>query len=524
MDDKEARPSGHDFSESAMRCAYEQLYQLRQRAITTESATEYFALNTQATQLERTWLTGPAGWALRWRYLDNAVNVWANDPASARRTLDDAVFGTVDGPPSATMFERDTLLYAAQLTRRGGAAEPSHTSALAYIATYSRTDSDASVLTAHTSWWKAREWISDRSSGDDEAPIEISIAAHDVVSGRRQMLTATIGAIPATEVKTQLNNMTTVLGGTRERDGKEFVDDLHYEVLCDDYHAAMTAANHPGAGSRRIEHKLCADDLRDQLLDFATTIGRQDAVETLADIDRGIRKNASQGTAQDLTMFDEIANHAQHARDQLAWQGINAHYTLDKDPTRIVHVGRSPVEHLAPWYGEVLWLSDPENGHTGEMRPIGRFFSCEALIGALENHAFTTGPSTSHPSPVPADVVRQLREFDQNLRDLDTNLQTSTTIRAAVRSAQPVHLTSRRNPSNSRDRSDPDQRVAGELRSAAWEGEKLSRGAGERDVGIEDSPSTTEHTSSPPKRAGSGRRRERMTRQPNRTGPRHRHI
>ncbi|QBS44913.1 hypothetical protein [Nocardia sp. CS682] len=315
MNHEEARPPGHNFNEATMRTAYDHLYQLRQHAITTEDATEYTALNTEASQLEQTWLTGPAAWALQWRYLDNAVENWANDPDSASDVLHQYLFSR-EPAHTETAIERDSLLQAERLTQHPDAATPAHTSALTYIATYNRTGADAELAT-HTSWWKAREWVRDHAIEDTDTLVDLAISAHDLVSGKRCVLT-TATAAPAADVLTELDRLTAVLGGAREPDGKEFVDDLHYEILCDDYQAAMTAANHPDAEVRRFEHKLCADDLRDQTLDFARSIGRQDAVETLASIDHTARTDTAGNATPHVSWLDQITDHAERAREQIS--------------------------------------------------------------------------------------------------------------------------------------------------------------------------------------------------------------
>ncbi|CAM4344454.1 hypothetical protein NONI108955_21890 [Nocardia ninae] len=516
MDDKEARHSGHDFNESEMRWAYEDLYRLRQNAITTESVTEYLALNTEATQLERAWLTGPPQWALRWRYLDAAVEDWANDPDYARQILHETFFGSLYNPPNLDGIERDSLLQAARLTRRGSTAEPIDTSSLAYIATYARTGSTTGDLGAHTSWWKAREWIREHAIADADTPVDLTIAAHDVVSGKRRLLN-TATAIPAAEAVTELDRLTTVLGGARELDGKVFVDDLHCDVLCDDYQAAMNAANHPDAGTRRIEHKLHADDLRDQTLDFAASIGRQDIVEALADIDRTARQDGTDLAAPSGSWLDQITDHAQRAREQLSWHGIEVHYPHPNDPSLIVHAGRSPVEHLDPWYGEQLRLTQPGGEHTGEMGRIGRYGSCEELLTALENRTATPGfAHDRHRGAVPAEVVTRLREFDQKLRELDTNLTTSTSVRAAIRSGQPIQWTRSGKRSNTTGSTSPGERDPAQRLTESVTSDSQSHS-------ISTDSGRTPPLGHNPTRDAARNRRERIARQPNRTRPHRRH-
>ncbi|MFB8279550.1 hypothetical protein [Nocardia colli] len=514
-DQEEARPPEHDFSESGMRWAYEHIYQLRQRAITTESATEYSALNIEATRLERDWLTGPPRWALRWRYLDAAVEDWANDPDVARRNLDEAVHGTAHNPPNLTPTVRESLQQAAQLVR-GTMGEPTDTSLLAYIATYTREGSAAGDLGARTSWWKAREWVRERAVADTDTSIDLTIAAHDVVSGKRRLLT-TATAIPAAQVVTELDRLTTVLGGACERDGKEFVDDLHYDVLCDDYQAAMIAARHPGAGTRRFEHKLCADDLRDRILDFATSLGRQDTVAELADIDRTARQDVAFCTAPNFSWLDQIADHTEQARQQLSRQGIDVHYPHTHDPTLIIQAGHSPVHNLDPWYGRQLRLTHLSDEHTGELHRIGRYRTCEELLTALQNHTSTTDPAHDRPpSAVPAEVITRLREFDRQLRELDISLVTSRAIRTAIRSGQPIQWTRSGTHSNTQGsiapgERDPAQRLI----------EQIGTDNPRHSTGSE--TAQTPSTGNSPAHNAARKRRERIARQPNRTRPHRRH-
>ncbi|WP_405165600.1 hypothetical protein OG203_11170 [Nocardia sp. NBC_01499] len=517
MDDKEARNSGRpEFSESGMRWAYEDFYRLRQDAITTESATEYLALNNEAAQLERAWLTGPPQWALRWRSLDAAVEGWANDPDLARRIHDEAVLGSVDYPPNLNKIERDSLHQAAWLVRRSTLAEPTETSALAYIATYTHTASATGDLGVHTSWWKTREWVRERAVADGEAAVDLTIAAHDVLSGRRRLL-STATAIPAADLVTELDRLTTVLGGAREPDGKPFVDDLHYEVLCDDYQAAMVAASHPDAAVLRIEHKLLADDLRDQTLDFAASIGRQDAVAQLAGIDRTARQDGADVAAPGSSWLDQITDHAERTREQVRGQGIEVHYPHAHDPTLIVRVGRSPVHQLDPWYSEQLRLTQLGGEHTGEIHPIGRYSSCEELLTALENHTTTTSPGRdAHPGAVPAEVVARLREYDRQLRELDTNLATSTSIRTAIRSGQPIGWTRSGQHSNTTGSGSPGERdpAQGLTVPVTTDSQRYREGT--------DNARTPPSGTDPTRDAGR-RRRERMARQPKRTRPHRRH-
>ncbi|MFI6998286.1 hypothetical protein [Nocardia sp. NPDC050175] len=511
--DREARPPEHEFSESGMRRAYEDLYQLRQRAIATESATEYLTLNTEATQLERAWLTGPPRWALRWRYLDAAVEDWANGPDLARQNLDEAVHGSLHNPPNLTPTVRESLQQAARLVRRATMAEPVDTSSLAYIATYTPTASATGDLGAHTSWWKAREWTREHAITDADTPVDLTIAAHDVISGKRRLLT-TATAIPAAQVVAELDRLTTVLGGARERDGKPFVDDLHYEVLCDDYQAAMIAARHPGVGTRRFEHKLCADDLRDQTLDFATSIGRQDTVAELAGIDRTARHDVAFLPAPGTSWLDQITDHAEQAHQQLSWQGIEVHYPHAHDPTLIIQAGHSPVQDLDPWHGQQLRLTQLGDEHTGELHQIGRYRSCEELLTALQNHTSTTNPTQS--GTVPAEVATRLREYDQQLRELDANLVTSRTIRTAIRSGQPVQWTRSGNHSNTTEFTSPGQRDPAQrlIDPATTDSQRYhTRSDSTRTPRPGDSPT----------RDVARKRRERIARQPNRTRPHRRH-
>ncbi|MEV6558295.1 hypothetical protein AB0M22_21460 [Nocardia sp. NPDC051756] len=511
-DDGEARPQERDFSESGMRRAYEGIYQLRQRAIKTESATEYLALATEATQLERDWLTGPPRWALRWRYLDAAVEDWANDPDVARQNLDEAVHGTQHSPPNLTPTVRESLQQAAQLVRRGTMGEPTDTSSLVYMATYSRAASATGDLGVHTSWWKAREWVRERAVADDDTPVDLSVAAHDVVSGKRRLLN-TATAIPAAEVVTELDRLTMVLGGACERDGKEFVDDLHYDVLCDDYQAAMIAARHPGAGTRRFEHKLCADDLRDRILDFATSLGRQDTVAELADIDRTARQDVAFWTAPSFSWLDQIADHSEQAREQASRQGIDVHFPHADDSTRIIQAGHSPVQNLDPWYGRQLRLTQLGDEHTGELHEIGRYGSCEELLTALQNHTSAMDPGP--PGVVPVEVARRLRKFDQQLRELDTNLATSRIVRNAIRSGQPIQWTRFGKQSNTTGLTSPGERDPAQrlVEPAATDNQRQSTGSEKAQT----SPSGTS-----PTRDAARKRRERIARQPNRTRPRRR--
>ncbi|WP_405166466.1 hypothetical protein OG203_16065 [Nocardia sp. NBC_01499] len=514
-DDRQAPHLGHDFSESGMREAYDDLYRLRQRSITTESATEYLALNTAATQLERAWLTGPPQWALRWRYLDAAIEDWANDPDLARQNLDEAVHGSVHNPPNLTPTVRASLEQAARLVRRARMAEPTDTSSLAYIATYTHTATTTGDLGAHTSWWKAREWVRERAVADADTPVDLTVAAHDVVSGKRRLLTIAT-AIPAAEVVTELDRLTTVLSGARERDGKPFVDDLHYEVLCDDYQAAMISARHPDAGTLRFEHKLYADDLRDQTLDFATSLGRQDTVAELADIDRTARRDVVFLPAPGSSWLDQITDHAEQAHQQLDWQGIEIHYPHPHDPTLIIQAGHTPVHHANRWYGHQLRLTQLGDAHTGELHQIGRYNSCEELLTALQYHTNTTDPGHDGESRVPADVTARLREFDQQLRELGTNLATSRTIRVAIRSGQPIQWTRSGNHSNttgftSSGERDPAQRLIDPAVTVS-----------QRHRTSTDSTRTPRPEDSPARDAAR-KRRERIARQPNRTRPHRRH-
>ncbi|MFG1795792.1 hypothetical protein [Nocardia sp. NPDC049149] len=521
MDNKEAPGQSYDFDEPAMRTAYDHLYRLRQRAISTDSATEYNASNTEASQLEQLWLTGPATWALQWRYLDTAVENWANDPPSASGLLNHIFDDLERGHTEAARLERDSLLQADRLTSGStDAVGTPHTSSLTYITTY--TNGPTTDLTTHTSWWRAREWARERASGDADTTVDLTIAAHDLISGKRRLLT-TATTIPATDVITELDRLTAVLGGARQRDGKEFVDELHYDILCDDYQAAMTAANHPTAEARRFEHKLCADDLRDQTLDFARNIGIQDAVETLANIDRTARETTRDHTTPQASWLDQITNHAERAREQITWHGIDAHYSLTDDSTRTIRAGRSPGESLEPWYGEELRWSQPGGEHVGEMHRIGRYATCEELLSALENYAAATPPAHSGQpvAAVPAEAATRLREFDQTLRELDNNLTTSTTIRAAIRSGSPVQLRTSGKRSNVNESAPSGERDSSPTPTVA--GDNSRRHSGTHQAGIGTSAATPQSPADSAREAAS-KRRERMMRQPNRSRLHRRHL
>ncbi|KAA8877335.1 hypothetical protein F3087_45005 [Nocardia colli] len=519
MDDIQARSSGHDFSETGMRWAYEGLYQLRQHVISIESATEYLRLHREMVQLESAWLTGPPKWALRWRFLDAAVQDWANDPDFARQLRDEAFYGSFFAPPNLDGIERESLAQAAELVHCGALGELTETSSLAYIATYTYTHTASATgdLGAHTSWWKAREWVRERAVTDSDTAVDMTVAAHDVVSGKRHLLN-TATAIPATELVTELDRLAAVLGGARERDGKPFVDDLHYDVLCDDYRASMIAARHPRTGIRRFEHKLYTDDLRDQTLDFAAGIGRQGTVEELAGIDRTARQDGADLAAVGSSWLDQIAEHAERARERLFAQGIEVHYPHAHDPTLLIQAGHSPVDDVDPWYGWQLRLTQLGDEHTGELHQIGRYRSCEELLTALQNRTSTTGPAyDATPDVVPAEVATMLREFGRQLRELDTNVATSATLRTAIRSGQPIHWTRNGKQSNTTGFTAPGERDPAHKLIETPARESQCRSTGQERA----QPPPSE---SNPIRDAARKRRERTARQPNRTRPRRRHL
>ncbi|MEV0246866.1 hypothetical protein AB0H76_09795 [Nocardia sp. NPDC050712] len=424
--DADPRP----LDENTLRAAFSRHYQLCQNSLHAQSFAEYARLRQAAENIEKQWEKAPGGWGARWQFLAREVQRCADQPVQAREKLHRLVLG--QPAPALNLVEMNSVLQAAKLTSRDRLHEREASSGLVYFAFYFQPDLKEVTFGQLTSWWRARNWLDDQSVQHPDGLVDVEIVALDCVSGVEYRLLSGQD-IAEDDLHAELDQLTEILGGEREPDGKPFVDELHYDVLTDLYIDAVTAANHPHVGQYRLEHKLHADDLRDQTLDFATRIGLN-ATDHLATLDHTALRRAATTATPATSWLDTAVHDAHIERQRLDEHAFSIQYPACTEPRCAVRVGWNPSDPERPWQAEELRQTG-SNDHTGELTPIGRYRTPGELVDNLER--WSAGRYDDHDGAHLHYAARRLYDWQHRITKHDTQIDSSTGIRDAIRAGAP---------------------------------------------------------------------------------------
>ncbi|MEV6276665.1 hypothetical protein [Nocardia sp. NPDC051832] len=417
-------------NEAALRAAFSRHYQLCHDSLHVKSFTEYARLRQAAEDIQQQWENAPGGWGAQWQFLTSEVQRFADQPRQARETLYRLALG--QPAPGLSTIEINSVTQAAELTNHGRLLERETSSGLVYFASYYQHDPEEVAFGQLTSWWRARNWLYDQSVQHPDGLVDVEIVALDYVSGAESRLLSGRG-VTDDDLRTELDQLTETLGGERAPDGKPFVDDLHYDVLTDLYTDAVTAANHRHAGRYRFEHKLHADDLRDQTLDFAAHIGRN-ATDHLATIDNAAQRRAATTPASTTSWLDTAVHDAHTERHRLDEHAFSIQYPASAEPRCAVRVGWNPSDPERPWQAEELRHTGNDD-HTGELTPIGRYRTPGELVDNLKQ--WSAGRYGDHDGAQLHYAARRLYDWQHRITKHDTQIASSERIRDAIRAGTP---------------------------------------------------------------------------------------
>ncbi|MBF6062006.1 hypothetical protein IU500_19345 [Nocardia terpenica] len=311
-----------------------------------------------------------------------------------------------------------------------------------YEAVYRLADDSEKAFMPTTSWWKARQWLIGRTTIFPRQRVNTEIRWRDLQSGDQHTLMTAHNAEPS-DLRDALIKLDTLLGAEHATHGLAWLDDLHFDILCDDYHDAMLAQHNPYAFDHRLEHQLHADDLRDQILDFANRAGIPHTADHLAGIDAAIASHDFHNhELPRSTWLDDAVNRADQILHQQKTLGLRVNYPRPDNPRHIIHAGRDEIDPRNPWYAEDHLTINRDGGSGAQITPIGRFRTCQDLIDTLRNHA--TDPWTNGNKVVPQRITPQaargLRDFDRNLTALAEDLNFYRQLRIDLAARQPHRL------------------------------------------------------------------------------------
>ncbi|MEV6276664.1 hypothetical protein [Nocardia sp. NPDC051832] len=439
MDDPNGTHSGT--TQSEMRRDYETVYALRQASLNTVTSLEYDHLRDDADRHERRWLARTDGWAAEWEFLDNAVQGWAENPPAMRRARYELLRKVVLGRThlEQVKIRVASLLQADRLTGRSGRSLHSTRRTcgpLAYFASYRELfchNNDS--FTLHTSWWHARRWLGQQAQthpGNRYAAAEI--VAVDCLSGKHYPL-IDANATTNAELAAEMAHLNRLLSDYPAADGQLHAA-VRYDELAAAYLAAFTAANHPGASAHRIEHRLHADDLRDQALDLAARLGVPSA-DHLAALDRDIAERARNTPAPASGWLDACAHKYRADRQRPGQAGFFIRYRISRGAPVALQIGWNPTNPQRPWQGQEIRLSR-DGTPTGHRRAIGEFSSLNELLRSVEQRCRSTylgGSGAVHPY-----ASRRLHEWNDYLAEIEHASKTSAAIRDAIQAGKPYEL------------------------------------------------------------------------------------
>ncbi|PXX53442.1 hypothetical protein DFR70_12753 [Nocardia tenerifensis] len=482
--------------EAAMRETYDRCFRLRQASLHATTYERYHALRAEALRIEQDWLASAPGhlWD-EWRNLQRIVQDSADQPGEVRDRRAELLYRAAFGDPTldTTALSLNSYFHAERLTEPATSPHRVHTSGLAYFATYQRSDSDDPAFAHLTSCWKAREWLYQQSvNHPDEERLTVDIRAVDYVSGAETMLMTGAG-ISSEELRDELDRLTDILGGERELDGKPFVDELHYDILVDDYTDAVTAANHPHASVLRFEHKLHADDVRDQTLDFAFHLGLN-ASDRLTDADNTALVRHRTTPAPPTSWLDNAADYTAWSRERLQENAFGIRYLASKGSRCEIRFRWTPLDPERPWYAEEFRFTE-QDANTGVVTSIGRYRSPGELAFAVKT--WSAARYSDNDAAQLHYATRRAYDWQHRLDRADDNTNTAQRIRESVRHREPFEIS----------KNEPPQAFTRPSNAANAESEMRNRGP-QQDCSTTAANRRAAHT-----------RRQRANRQPGRNRP-----
>ncbi|MEV0246865.1 hypothetical protein AB0H76_09790 [Nocardia sp. NPDC050712] len=428
-------------TESEMRRDYDTVYALRQASLNAVTAVEYDELRDDAEHRERRWLARTDRWAAEWQFLDNAVQGWAENPAAMRCTryelLRNVVFGRT--PLEQVKTRVASLLQADRLTGRGRRSLRSTRRTcgpLAYFAFYRELfchDDDS--FTVHTSWWHARQWLGQQAqTQSSDRYVAAEIVAVDCLSGKRYPLIEA-NATTNAELAAEMTYLNRLLSDFLAAEGPMHAE-VRYDELAGAYLEAFIAANHHDAGLHRIEHRLHADDLRDQALDLAARLGVP-AADHLSVLDHDTAERARTTPAPPTGWLDACTHRFRTDRQRPGSAGFFIRYRLSTGAPTAIQLGWDPTKPQRPWQGQEVRLGR-DGAPNGRHRAIGEFSSLGELLQNVENWCQPTYPGQS--SAVRLYAARRLKEWSDHLAELERATTTSAAIRDALQTGKPYEL------------------------------------------------------------------------------------
>ncbi|RJO67949.1 hypothetical protein D5S18_34170 [Nocardia panacis] len=435
--DNESAESGID----KMRLDFVRFYHLSVAAEFARSDGERTALLKEADRISTPWREVPGERTIDWWYLSAAVGEWARDSAGMQGHLD----AVDEGRIYITNDQRASLVQAKQLNAaREAAIRPAEfTDELAMLPYRARIKpaEDTEAIEKHTtSWWLAREWLSDISCVYPEQVVDVEIAWYDQHSGEWRNLIEGSG-VGTEDLRVELADLDRLLGGRRTLDPKPWLNDLVNDVLSDEYRAALVEQNNPWASTEhRIEHRLHADDLRDQILEFA---GVEHAADHLADIDTSVKEmNHFALEPQTGTWVDQMSRTAEYAFRQSEREVVRVNYHPDPtQPDYAIHAGYSNVDSENPWYAEEQISWKAEGKRLIEIRLLGRFNDLPALVQELQTYRIDGVGAGSQ--SIPASILDRLSNFDRYLIECADMAGNSKRLADGIRARAPYVVAAR---------------------------------------------------------------------------------
>ncbi|ATL67383.1 hypothetical protein CRH09_15430 [Nocardia terpenica] len=385
-------------------------------------------------------------WAGHWQYLDQTCQRCADDQHYGDNVIDDY---RAESDFTATMKAR-SLEQARQLndehrhaTSISTAAAGSAVYGMPYEAIYTVRGRGEQSYMPVTSWWKARQWLIEQTCTHPGERVDVDITWQDLRRGGKYTLMSGRNADPGA-LRDELTRLDTLLGGRRQIDGTVWVDELHYEVLCDDYRDQMLAQHNPWGFRHRFEHQLRADDLRDQILDFAHRAGINHSADHLAVIDAAVtRANLYALEPADRTWLDDIVDHAEYSLRQRKNDGVHVEYPNPNSPVSTIRVGQDNNDTTRPWYAEEHTVVGHDGRSGTRITSLGRYHTCQDLIDSLPRH--DTGhrhrSESTAAQPIRARATATLRRFDGDITALQNDLNTCRQLRSCITTRRPFTVT-----------------------------------------------------------------------------------
>ncbi|MFF0494581.1 hypothetical protein ACFYTQ_36655 [Nocardia sp. NPDC004068] len=443
-DDRWNYASPHEVLD-AMHADFERTVRLDTAIGHSRSRDEAETLRDEINTISSAWLERDE-WQTHWRYLQRAYHEWTTEPRQLSAYLDrlilQAPLGEEHPPDDPTI---DVLEFVSELDCRHREvarrrATQRFSGAVAYEASYARVgDTEARRIPA-TSWWQARHWLSEQVAALPDQQLRVEISCQEVQFGDQRVV-MTAQRIRPTELLAELVRFDDLLNAWHEPRGLPWLDELRVDVLLEEYSTASAAAQNPWDVEHRFEHRLRADDLRDQIRDFAAHADIEDAPRRLAEADANLAStNPYAIEPLGRTWLDDLVDRAARRLRQHTDRGIAIEYPHPGDPASTIHAGYRDTSITTPWYAEEHLLLTSDGETWTQILPIGNYGSHHELVNALRQHAKDLRHVTEDviAQQVPLASLAALRSHEDTLAQLTDDLGVCRQLRANV-AAQRAH-------------------------------------------------------------------------------------